>query len=222
MEVRMKIGRRYLVSAALLVVMLPLLGCPTDPDNIRTGVIQNLQPYFPNVQAYVEPAQGTIIGLTCTQDDIGPALVQKLQQQIATDQATLQKLALLRTLAGYRVFAVGFQHQIVRYDIGSGYVKVEPAPDDYRQFYQHHCGLQQSGRVAGAPNAFVWVGTFRIKLPGMPAFIGRHVLGLYGGDGEFEAHRDMEVAMRKQVLRNEYPEAEAIELVNIVRYSLKE
>jgi hypothetical protein len=212
--------RRLLLAAAFLALLAPLLGCPTDPQDIRSTVVQKLQPYFPRVQAYVDPKQGTIMGLTCTHDEIGPALVQKMQEQIAGDRDVMGNLALLRMVAGYRVFAVGFQRQIVRYDIGSGYVLTQPAPAGYAQAYEHYCGAAQDQSVPVMARTFVWLGRFRIQLPDKPAFVAQDVLGLYGSEGEFRAHQEMEIAARKQIIRGEYPNA-AIELLNVMAYPIR-
>lgn len=133
----------------LLVLLTPLIfaGCEFgDPNEIAVRTEAALRPYFPSASAVVLPQAETIYGMACV--DLGPRLIEQIAPVIAASPEVkkLRKLRALEWVPGnhrYRYFVIGFEKQLVMYDVDSEAVTVRDAGLDYRALYSRRCAVQR-------------------------------------------------------------------------------
>lgn len=140
----------------LMLAMLTLAGCDTDlgnPQELATRTESALRPYFPHASALVQPQTQTIYGMACV--DLGHKLIEQIGPALA-GTPEVKKLRRLRSLDWvpgnhtYRYFVIGFENQLVVYDVDADAVKLRDPSTDYHAIYQQRCSVPQN---AGAPQS---------------------------------------------------------------------
>ena len=137
------------VHLLLIFAMLMLVGCDTDlgnPREVATRTESALRPYFPRASAFVQPQTQTIYGMACV--DLGRKLIEQIGPALAgaPEVKRLRRLRSLDWVPGnhtYRYFVIGFENQLVVYDVDSNAVKLRDASPDYQTIYHERCIAQQ-------------------------------------------------------------------------------
>ncbi len=145
--------RAYLL---LIFTVLTLTGCDTDlgnPQEIATRTESALRPYFPHASAVVQPQTQTIYGMACV--DLGRKLIEQIGPALAgtPEVKRLRRLRSLDWVPGnhtYRYFVIGFENQLVVYDVDADAVKLRDASPDYHAIYQQRCIAPQNAGATGA------------------------------------------------------------------------
>jgi hypothetical protein len=131
------------------VLLLTLTGCDFgDPNEIANRTEAALQPYFPGAKALVQQQSETIYGMACV--DLGGKLIDQIAPTLAASPEVkkLRKLRSLEWIPGnhsYRYFVLGFEKQLVVYDVDADSVSIRDAGADYRSIYQQRCAVQRAG-----------------------------------------------------------------------------
>ncbi|HEX2330156.1 MAG TPA: hypothetical protein VHN74_15630 [Candidatus Angelobacter sp.] len=132
----------------LLLSLLLLTGCDFgDPSEVAGRTEAALREYFPRASAVVQPQNSTIYGMTCV--DLGRKLVGQIAPVLASSPEVkrLRSLRKLEWLPGnhtYRYFVVGFEKQLVVYDVDKDDVQVRDAEADYQAIYRQRCTVPQT------------------------------------------------------------------------------
>ena len=145
--------RAYLLL--VVATLLALTGCDTDlgnPQEIAARTESALRPYFPHASAVVQPQTQTIYGMACV--ELGRKLIEQIGPALAgtPEVKRLRRLRSLDWVPGnhtYRYFVIGFENQLVVYDVDADAVKLRDASPDYHAIYQQRCLAPQN---AAAPN----------------------------------------------------------------------
>jgi len=191
-----------------------------NPASVQPKMEAAISPYFPKVKAYALPDRDMLVGLSCVQD-VGQSLIDQIGPVLANNPS-MGDLRLLRKLPGssYRYVGIGFEQGIAWYDLDTKTAGSQPTNEAYAAWYRKQCGLENSAAVSSNTyGSNVWLGHFTVTLdmPDGKRTIATTVdtLGVWGDERSFEAHREMEVANIRELMKQNYWNSSGIMLVDL-------
>lgn len=169
-----------------------------NAEKARQQAEDQIKPYFPNARAVIE-GRNTLRILTCT--NLGRPAIDLLPPTI---EPKLKLLKEFRLFTGVNVFELGFDHDVLRYDLSTNrYIVISDSVlRGYAAEYKAVC----SPGVSIPQEAQIYVGKFAVTVQSSANQIQSmeviDTLGIYRPN-EFNSARDSEVAARRAVMRTE-------------------
>ena len=141
--------RQYLATCLVLFSLAQQKQCSLNGP-IAEKVATPLQQFFPNAHVEIVMNSQLIVGLTCVRGT-SPDFTRQIGVYLSQDREIMGNLALLQLgqrygATPYRFLAIGFETNLLRYNIQTREMDIVPAPAGYTEHYQQVCGFATSNQ----------------------------------------------------------------------------